>query len=97
MTLHALEPGYNNDDDEEEDDIDNHKIHKSANYYKRQEEKAKLKSLINKVKELQKMKNKNILMRNKNFNKDCPSRDLLLRLYRNASECPFAFYIILNI
>ena len=43
-----------NDDDEEEDDIDNHKIHKSANYYKRQEEKAKLKSLINKVKELQK-------------------------------------------
>lgn len=92
LTLHALEPGYNNDDDEEEDDIDNHKIHKSANYYKRQEEKAKLKSLINKVKELQKDEEQKYFdEKQKNFNKDCPSRDLLLRLYRNASECPICF------
>lgn len=92
LTLHALEPGYNNEEDEdEEDDIDNHKIHKSANYYKRQEEKAKLKSLINKVKELQKDEEQKYFDEKQKHNKDCSSRDLLLRLYRNANECPICF------
>lgn len=52
LPLHSIETAYS--EDEEEDDVDNHKIHKSSNYYKRQEQKAKLKSLIERVKELQK-------------------------------------------
>lgn len=88
--LHALEPGF--EDEEEPDDIDNHKIHKSSNYYKRQEEKAKLKSLIAKIKELQKNEEQRYLEEKQgHINKDCPSRDLLLRLYRNARECPICF------
>ncbi|KAI5960373.1 SIP5 [Candida pseudojiufengensis] len=54
LTLHALEEPLELNNDYEEDDLDNHKIHKSSNYYKRQEEKAKLKSLIQNVKDLQK-------------------------------------------
>lgn len=88
--LHALEPGFDNE--EELDDIDNHKIHKSSNYYKRQEEKAKLKTLIAKVKDLQKEEEQRFLEEKQSHtNKDCPSRDLLLRLYRDASECPICF------
>ncbi|RCK56623.1 Protein SIP5 [Candida viswanathii] len=88
--LHALEPGF--EDEDEPDDIDNHKIHKSSNYYKRQEEKVKLKSLIAKVKELQKDEEQRFLEEKQaHTNKNCPSRDLLLRLYRNASECPICF------
>ncbi|EMG47841.1 SIP5 Protein SIP5 [Candida maltosa Xu316] len=89
LSLHALEPGF--DDEEEVDDVDNHKIHKSNNYYKRQEEKAKLKSLIIRIKELQKEEEQKFIDEKKAHSKDCASNDLLLRLYRNASECPICF------
>ena len=116
LTLHALEePTGLLDDEYEEDDLDNHKIHKSSNYYKRQEEKAKLKLLILKMKELQKEEENKYLMHkkmsnnnntnnnggssNNNYNYNynyngklqCPSNDLYLKLYRNATECPICF------
>ncbi|KAI5953413.1 SIP5 [Candida jiufengensis] len=91
LTLHALEePEELND--YEEDDLDNHKIHKSSNYYKRQEEKAKLKSLISNIKDIQKQEeNKFIEAKQQQVTKNLPSRDLLLKLYRNPSECPICF------
>ncbi|RLV96270.1 Protein SIP5 [Spathaspora sp. JA1] len=88
LPLHALEPGFT--DDEEEDDVDDHKIHKSSNFYKRQEEKAKLKALISRVKEAQKVEEQRYF-ENRSSSPDMPSRDLLLRLYRKPRECPICF------
>ncbi|ODV65039.1 hypothetical protein HYPBUDRAFT_153944 [Hyphopichia burtonii NRRL Y-1933] len=96
LTLHSIETAYT--DEEEVDDIDNHKIHKSTHYYKRQEQKLKLKNLIDKVKQLQKDEENKFLeeklrLKNgdSNTSSNLPSRDLLLKLYRNASECPICF------
>lgn len=88
LPLHALEPGFS--DEEEEDDLDDHKIHKSANFYKRQESKEKLKALIERVKDLQALEEQRYLEERKT-SKDYPSRDLLLRLYREPAECPICF------
>ncbi|EGW35310.1 uncharacterized protein SPAPADRAFT_58532 [Spathaspora passalidarum NRRL Y-27907] len=88
LPLHALEPGFN--DEEEEDDVDDHKIHKSSNFYKRQEEKSKLKALIARVKEAQKVEEQRYL-ESKATSTDMSSRDLLLRLYRQPRECPICF------
>ncbi|KAI5954741.1 SIP5 [Candida theae] len=91
LPLHALEePTELNGSEEEEEDADSHKIHKSANYYKRQEEKAKLKSLISRMKDIQKDEEQKYIDAKGN-SKQIPSRDLLLRLYRNPSECPICF------
>lgn len=51
LPLHALETPFS--DTDEVDDIDNHKIHKLANFYKRQEHKVKLAALISRVKDIQ--------------------------------------------
>ncbi|CAK9438487.1 uncharacterized protein LODBEIA_P27110 [Lodderomyces beijingensis] len=92
LPLHAFEePTGLNDDENEEDDLDNHKIHKSSNYYKRQEEKAKLKSLIIKMKEIQKDEENKYLEYKKRGHSQCPSKDLSLKLYRHPSECPICF------
>ncbi|CCG22556.1 transcription factor [Candida orthopsilosis Co 90-125] len=90
LPLHALEEPTELNGFEEEEDADSHKIHKSANYYKRQEEKAKLKSLISRMKEIQKDAEQRYID-SKGKSKQIPSRDLLLRLYRNPSECPICF------
>ncbi|CUM64551.1 uncharacterized protein PRCAT00002157001 [Priceomyces carsonii] len=93
--LHSIEAAFS---EEEEDDVDNHKIHKSSNYYKRQEQKAKLKSLVYRIKDLQKEEESKFLEQKQKLKNgdtdaspDLPSKDLLLRLYRNASECPICF------
>ncbi|KAI5969118.1 SIP5 [Candida margitis] len=90
LPLHALEEPTELNGYDEEEDADSHKIHKSANYYRRQEEKAKLKSLIMQMKEIQKDEEQKYID-SKGKSKDIPSRDLLLRLYRNPSECPICF------
>ncbi|KAK6457654.1 uncharacterized protein RJT20DRAFT_114698 [Scheffersomyces xylosifermentans] len=97
LSLHSIETAYS--DAEEEDDVDNHKIHKSTNYYKRQEQKAKLQSLVARVKDIQKEEENRYLEEKMRLKKqiqiqvspDIPSRDLLRKLYRNATECPICF------
>ncbi|KAI3407043.2 SIP5 [Candida oxycetoniae] len=91
LTLHALEEPTELNEDFEEDDVDRHKIHKSNNYFKRQEEKAKLKSLISKMKEAQKDEENKFLEIKKNHGKQCFSKDLMLKLYRSPCECPICF------
>lgn len=95
QSLHSIETAYS---DTEEDDMDDHKIHKSTNFFKRQEQKAKLLSLISRIKDLQKEEENRFLeekLKAKNgdasVSPDIPSKDLLLKLYRNASECPICF------
>ncbi|CAI5757814.1 unnamed protein product [Candida verbasci] len=90
LTLHAPEAGFN-EIEEEEDDVDNHKIHKSSNYYKRQEEKAKLKSLVARVKELQMEEEAKFHKMKQIQDKQCFSNDLYLKLYKNPLECPICF------
>lgn len=104
LTLHSIETAYSEEDTE--DDVDKHKIHKSANYYKRQEQKAKLQALTEKMKELQKEEENKFLeekmkikMRNLSssttseeiVSPNIPSRSLLFKLYRKATECPICF------
>lgn len=98
LTLHLIETAYS--DEEDEEDVDSRKLHKSANYYRRQEQKARLKQIVAAAKEAQKQEEQVFLedkMRLKSnlvsYSQlpDLPSRDLLLALYRNASECPICF------
>lgn len=97
LPLHSIETAYT---DEDIDDIDNHKIHKSTNYYKRQEQKAKLQSLIEKIKTLQKeeeakFEEEKQKLKDPNNHEpvslNIPSKSLLLALYKDAAECPICF------
>lgn len=95
LSLHSIETAYS---DSEEDDMDDHRTHKSNNFFKRQEQKSKLISLINKIKDIQKAEENRFLEEKlkaksgeANVSPDIPSKDLLLKLYRNASECPICF------
>lgn len=93
LPLHSIEGAY---EEEEEDDIDNHKIHKLTNYYKRQEQKEKIKMLHQKMEDSQQQE-ENRFMEDKLKLKlgvsipNLPSKDLLLKLYRSATECPICF------
>ncbi|KAA8898155.1 hypothetical protein DIURU_005010 [Diutina rugosa] len=100
LPLHSIDLAYSED---EEDDIDNHKIHKSQNYYRRQESKAKLKALKERVKQLQRqeeamMDEEKLKWRQKlagdtsvRVSEDVPNPDLMLTLYRRSGECPICF------
>lgn len=89
LTLHLIEGAY----EEEEDDIDDHKIHRSLNFYKRQEAKMKFKKLVEDVKQMQKNEEDRYLTVKAEDpnNANLPSDDLILRLYRDAVECPICF------
>lgn len=95
LPLYSTENPYS--DEEEVDDVDAHKITKSSNYYKRQDQKAKLKLLKAEVKELQKKEDalfveiKQKVKSGEVINKDIANSSLLLKLYRNVSECPICF------
>ncbi|KAK6198730.1 transcription factor [Scheffersomyces amazonensis] len=98
LPLHAIDVAYSDLDEDAEDDIDNHKIHKSSNYYKRQEQKQKLKNLLLKIKNLQKEEDLRYLTdkQNNSTNEDSKnphlsSNDLLLQLYGKPLECPICF------
>lgn len=96
LPLHSVEDAYS-EDALEEDDVDNHKIHKSNNYFRRQELKRKLKQLMDSARDMQKkeeaalLQQKILLKEGKPVSSALPSRDLLLRLYHNAVECPICF------
>jgi hypothetical protein len=98
LPLHSIDDAYS--DPEEIDDIDAHKINKSVNYYKRQEQKEKLRLLKLEMKELQKSEELSFLedklkiqsnQNSDNINKHIPNSTLLLKLYRNSTECPICF------
>ena len=90
--LHALDSAYG--DEEEQDDVDDHKIHRSQNYYRRQEQKQRLLEMLARVKDEQRQcENEYLEARTTGGNTDpqLASRDLILKLYRGASECPICF------
>lgn len=98
LPLHLIEVAYSNE--EEEDDIDNHKIHKLTNFYRRQEQKAKIKVLMETMKQIQKdeetkfvdeKEKKKAGIANGIRLLEISSNSLLLRLYRHATECPICF------
>lgn len=95
LPLHSFEGAYS---EEEEDDIDNHKIHKSSNYYKRQEHKRKMQMVLDKMKDSQKNEEARFVAAKQTV-KQTPesgdnwiaSSDLLMILYKNLVECPICF------
>lgn len=102
LPLHSIDIAYS--EEEEVDDIDDHKIHRSTNFYKRQEQKLKLQVLIERMKELQKHEEEKYLeekIRCRDLDhvvdSDLPLRQLLLRLYKSAVECPICFLYYPNI
>lgn len=90
VPLHLIDLAYLGEE-EEEDDVDNHKIHKSSNFYKRQDQKLRLKELVAKIKELQKVEENNYLEAKMNHNVEVALNELRLQLYRDAIECPICF------
>lgn len=102
LPLHSIDTAYSAE--EEVDDVDNHKIHKSSNYYKRQEQKLKLQALIDRMKQVQKDEESKYLdekLRTRVIDhvvdSDLPLKQLLLRLYKGATECPICFLYYPNI
>ncbi|ODV98044.1 hypothetical protein PACTADRAFT_47867 [Pachysolen tannophilus NRRL Y-2460] len=94
LTLHS-KPSEN--DDEEEEDMDIHKFHRSSNAMRKLESK-KNKQLL-KIRafkwqedaEIRYAKDKNIQKQGIKKFPFLPSKDLQLKLYRNATECPICF------
>ncbi|KAM9931102.1 hypothetical protein OXX59_000078 [Metschnikowia pulcherrima] len=87
--LHAVDSAYA---EEDEDDADDHKIHRSQNYYKRQEQKKRLQEMLSRVKgEQEKCENEYFDALIVGADPNLASRDLVLKLYRNATECPICF------
>lgn len=89
MPLHALDNAF--EDEEEADDADDHKIHKSQNYFRRQEVKRRHQELVAATKEVQRQSENEYLMCKEAGDPDVPSKALLLRLYKDACECPICF------
>lgn len=90
LPLHALEDAYA-DQQEDDDDIDDHKLHRLANYYKRQELKRKLQELVAKSRELQRRAESAYVSAKEDGHATVASRDLVLSLYGQALECPICF------
>lgn len=92
LPLHAIDLAYL--DEEEPDDADNHKIHLSANYYRRQEHKKRLQELHERMKELQRQQEVEYMTAKDPMtpkDRNIPNKQLLLKLYRNLAECPICF------
>lgn len=87
--LHALESAF--EDEVEVDDADNHKIHKLSSYFRRQELKRRHQELAARMKEMQHQRETEYLNCKAAGDPDVASKDLLLYLYKNASECPICF------
>ncbi|GEQ66950.1 hypothetical protein JCM33374_g613 [Metschnikowia sp. JCM 33374] len=90
--LHALDSAYG--EEEVVEDLDDHKIHHSQNYFKRQEQKRRLSEILARVKEQQRIcENEYFQARTSDGGNDADlsSRDLVLKLYRDATECPICF------
>lgn len=88
--LHAIEDAY--DMAELLDDPDDHKINKLNNFRKRKEQKERLKVLQAKALEAQRQEEARFsAAKRSNTLPMIPSKDLLLALYRNCTECPICF------
>lgn len=89
MPLHALDSAF--EDDEELDDADDHKIHRLANFFRRQEQKRRNQELVAKMKDVQRQCESEYLTCKDAGDPDVASKDLLLYLYADACECPICF------
>lgn len=89
--LHAVDSAFS--DEEEELDPEDHKIHRSLNYYKRQEQKQKLREIIRDTKNEQRNSDAEYLAarRGGSYSPDLNLKDLMIKLYRSAVECPICF------
>lgn len=88
--LHAVDNAYS--DTEEPDDADNHKIHKSLSYFRRQELKRFHRELVARTRaEQAQCEADYIAARTAGTSAALASRDLVLQLYANAVECPICF------
>lgn len=90
LPLHALEDAYAEQQDDD-DDIDDHKLHRLANYYKRQELKRKLQELVAKSRDQQRRAESAYVSAKEDGDATVASRDLVLSLYGQALECPICF------
>lgn len=95
LTLHEnIKP---NDLNVEYEDPNEHKLHLSANALRRKETKNQINKIKERAAELQNFENskfkKNLRYSIKEPTQylDIPSNDLLLRIYKNAEECPICF------
>ncbi|WPK22991.1 hypothetical protein PUMCH_000214 [Australozyma saopauloensis] len=91
MPLHADDDAFA--EEEEELDPEDHKIHRSLNYYKRQEQKAKKREMIDKMKAERRQNDLDYLTARKSstHNEDLSLQDLIIKLYKTAVECPICF------
>lgn len=89
--LHAVDDAFA--DEEEELDPEDHKIHRSLNYYKRQEQKLKLREIIKDMKSERRSSDIEYLTARKvaQHNPDLNLQDLIIKLYKSAVECPICF------
>lgn len=89
--LHAVDDAFSDDDDEL--DPEDHKIHRSLNYYKRREQKLKRLELINNMKQERRQSDNDYLTARKTgaHLDELSLPDLIIRLYKNALECPICF------
>lgn len=88
--LHALESAYS--DDDEPDDADNHKIHKSLSFFRRQELKRLHRDLVVRTRAAQAQCDADYVeARAAGASAALASRDLVLALYADAVECPICF------
>ncbi|OBA22168.1 hypothetical protein METBIDRAFT_147877 [Metschnikowia bicuspidata var. bicuspidata NRRL YB-4993] len=93
--LHALDAAYG--DDDEPDDLEDHKIRRPLNLHKRQEQRKRLQEMLARVAEQQRQCESEYLDARTAAgaadaaDPDLASRDLVLRLYRGAAECPICF------
>lgn len=86
--LHALDAAYSASED---DDADDHKIHRSQNFYRRQEQKKREKELAERTKDEQRALEGAYLAAKSAGDRSVPLRELVLKLYRHAAECPICF------
>lgn len=86
--LHAPDAPYS---DSEEDDADNHKIHKLLGYFRRQELKRRHQELLAKTRTAQAQCEADYVAARRSGDLLVASRDLVLRLYGQATECPICF------
>lgn len=89
--LHAVDDAFSEED--EELDPEDHKIHRSLNYYKRREQKIKRLELISNMKSERLKSDNDYLAARKSGThlEDLSLRDLIIRLYKNSIECPICF------
>lgn len=89
--LHAMDFAFSEDD--EELDPEDHKIHRSLNYYRRKEQKAKHREMIKYMKDERRQQDSEYLLARKSneYNEDLSLEDLVVKLYKTAMECPICF------